>query len=441
MSNQKIQKPTLTGQRFKTRKRDEKKVFDPTQFQETIVQGLNQTGSDLDAVAKFLDASGAKLDYRRYAETLFDILVAGGMLDMLKMSVKTPASWTAHSRSTRPAPGGTLSDDLTRTEFCLFTAQEDLETMQAYAQVFNKLIRRYKYLEKGFEEEIKKLLLFLKGFTESERNKLAMLTGILLANGNISASILNSLYNENLVKEGVSAAFAVKLFKSWIHEKDINSVAGSLRKVGMDNRLLELFPANKRSCEHFSKYFTDAGLKELSDFARNQQAIGSRKELQKELQEQMERGDAFKDIIASAREEMKKNNISEQTMIGIVWTSVMSYVEWNKKEELVTEQAIKHLKQYSPLLKAFTSQGASEILLLVKMQEYCYDNIHFMNSFQKIVVLLYKADVLSEEAILKWYTEAHVAKGRSVFLEQMKKFVEWLKNAEEESESEEEEAD
>ena len=29
-----------------------------------------------------------------------------------------------------------------------------------------------------------------------------MLTGILLANGNISASILNSLYNENLVKEG-----------------------------------------------------------------------------------------------------------------------------------------------------------------------------------------------------------------------------------------------
>uniref|UniRef100_A0A3P9CGP3 Basic leucine zipper and W2 domains 1a n=2 Tax=Haplochromini TaxID=319058 RepID=A0A3P9CGP3_9CICH len=400
-----IQKPTLTGQRFKTRKRDEKERFDPTQFQESIVQGLNQTGTDLEAVAKFLDASGAKLDYRRYAETLFDILVAGGML----------------------APGGTLSDDMTRTEYCLFTAQEDLETMQAYAQVFNKLIRRYKYLEKGFEEEIKKLLLFLKGFTESERNKLAMLTGILLANGSISASILNSLFNENLVKEGVSAAFAVKLFKSWINEKDINSVAGSLRKVGMDNRLMELFPANKRSCEHFSKYFTDAGLKELSDFARNQQSIGARKELQKELQEQMSRGDPLKEV----REEMKKANLSEQAMISIIWTSVMSSVEWNKKEELVTEQAIKHLKQYSPLLKAFTSQGLSELSLLLKIQEYCYDNIHFMKAFQKIVVLLYKADVLSEEAILKWYTEAHLAKGKSVFLEQMKKFVEWLKNAEE----------
>uniref|UniRef100_A0AAQ4PJW3 Basic leucine zipper and W2 domains 1a n=1 Tax=Gasterosteus aculeatus aculeatus TaxID=481459 RepID=A0AAQ4PJW3_GASAC len=397
MSNQKQQKPTLTGQRFKTRKRDEKERFDPTLFQESIVQGLNQSGSDLEAVAKFLDSTGGKLDYRRYAETLFDILVAGGML----------------------APGGTLSDDMTRTEFCLFTAPEDLETMQAYAQ----------------------LLLFLKGFTESERNKLAMLTGILLANGNISASILNSLYNENLVKEGVSAAFAVKLFKSWIHEKDINSVAGSLRKVGMDNRLMELFPANKRSCEHFSKYFTDAGLKELSDFARNQQSIGARKELQKELQEQMARGDPQKEIIAFTKEEMKKANLSEQAMINIIWTSVMSSVEWNKKEELVCEQAIKLLKQYSLLLKAFTSQGLSELSLLLKIQEYCYDNIHFMKAFQKIVVLLYKADVLSEEAILKWYNDAHVTKGKSVFLEQMKKFVEWLKSAEEESESEEEETD
>lgn len=49
----------------------------------------------------------------------------------------------------------------------------------------------------------------------------------------------------------------------------------------------------------------------------------------------------------------------------------------------------------------------------------------------KFFSLFWLADVLSEEAILKWYNEAHVAKGKSVFLEQMKAFVEWLKNAEE----------
>lgn len=32
---------------------------------------------------------------------------------------------------------------------------------------------------------------------------------------------------------------------------------------------------------------------------------------------------------------------------------------------------------------------------------------------------------------MKWYSDAHLSRGKSVFLEQMKKFVEWLKNAEE----------
>lgn len=53
--------------------------------------------------------------------------------------------------------------------------------------------------------------------------------------------------------------------------------------------------------------------------------------------------------------------------------------------------------------------------------------------FAVLILLLpiFTAEVLSEEPILKWYKDAHLAKGKSVFLEQMKKFVEWLKNAEE----------
>lgn len=41
---------------------------------------------------------------------------------------------------------------------------------------------------------------------------------------------------------------------------------------------------------------------------------------------------------------MKRSNITEQKMIGIMWTSVMSLMESNKKEEMVAEQSIKHLK-------------------------------------------------------------------------------------------------
>lgn len=115
----------------------------------------------------------------------------------------------------------------------------------------------------------------------------------------------------------------------------------------------------------------------------------------------------------------------------------MASVEWNKKEELVAEQALKHLRTYSPLLAAVAKSAMAELSLLVKIQEYCYDNMNFMKSFQKIVVMLYKTEVIREEVILKWYKDAHSSKGKSVFLEQMKKFVEWLENASEESEEDE----
>ncbi|XP_020957698.1 basic leucine zipper and W2 domain-containing protein 2 isoform X2 [Sus scrofa] len=394
----KHQKPVLTGQRFKTRKRDEKEKFEPTVFRDTLVQGLNEAGDDLEAVAKFLDSTGSRLDYRRYADTLFDILVAGSML----------------------APGGTRIDDGDKTKMtnhCVFSANEDHETIRNYAQ----------------------LLLFLKAFSETEQTKLAMLSGILLGNGTLPATILTSLFTDSLVKEGIAASFAVKLFKAWMAEKDANSVTSSLRKANLDKRLLELFPVNRQSVDHFAKYFTDAGLKELSDFLRVQQSLGTRKELQKELQERLSQECPIKEVVLYVKEEMKRNDLPETAVIGLLWTCIMNAVEWNKKEELVAEQALKHLKQYAPLLAVFSSQGQSELILLQKVQEYCYDNIHFMKAFQKIVVLFYKADVLSEEAILKWYKEAHVAKGKSVFLDQMKKFVEWLQNAEEESESEGEE--
>lgn len=69
----------------------------------------------------------------------------------------------------------------------------------------------------------------------------------------------------------------------------------------------------------------------------------------------------------------------------------MNAVEWNKKEELVGEQALKHLKQYSSLLASLTeSSPKSQLTLIVKIQEYCYDNMNFLKVFSRIVVLFYK---------------------------------------------------
>ncbi|ELW60760.1 Basic leucine zipper and W2 domain-containing protein 2 [Tupaia chinensis] len=216
-----INKPVLPGQWFEIQKRDEKKgKFEPTVFRNTLVQGLNEAGDDLETVAKVLD-SGSRLNY-------------------------------SHWQCVYPGQNTTEDGDKTRmTNHCMFSANEDHETIGNYAQVFNKLIRKYKYLEKAFEDEMKKLLLLLTAFSETEQTKLAMLSGILLGNGALPATILTSLFMGNLVKEVMA-------------EKDANSVTSSLRKVVLDERLLELFAVKRRSVDHFAEYFTDTGLKELS---------------------------------------------------------------------------------------------------------------------------------------------------------------------------------
>ena len=56
-----------------------------------------------------------------------------------------------------------------------------------------RLLQRYKYLKKGLEEEMKKILKFLKAFEDSERRSLAIYTGLLLTEMLVPASILTSL--------------------------------------------------------------------------------------------------------------------------------------------------------------------------------------------------------------------------------------------------------
>nr|XP_054751666.1 LOW QUALITY PROTEIN: eIF5-mimic protein 2-like [Lytechinus pictus] len=251
--SQKEQKPTLTGHRTRTRKRDEKEKYDPTGFRDSILQGLNEAGTDLEQVSKFLVETGHKLNYRLYGETLLDILFAGGIL----------------------APGGSVVEDtdktkVCRSEVCVFTTEEDVKAMQNFwEQVFSKVTRRFKYLEKKLQDELSKIILFLKGFSEMERKKVAMFTSILLAENEVDAKCLLNLFNDHLVKDGIALQFAVDMFAVWLKEKDMTSLSHVLSKAQLDNRLLELMPISKRSEANFENIFTEAG---LTDFAKYQRA-------------------------------------------------------------------------------------------------------------------------------------------------------------------------
>ncbi|KAK0162422.1 hypothetical protein PV327_006199 [Microctonus hyperodae] len=417
--SQKVEKPVLSGQRIKTRKRDEKEKYDPTGFRDAILLGLEKAGNDLDAISKYLDTAGSKLDYRRYGEALFDILIAGGLL----------------------IPGGSIvqdGDKLCKTMACVFEQPMDMESMKNYEQVFIKLMRRYKYLEKMFEEEMNKILVFIKGFTPQQRIKLARMTALWISNGSVPPTVLSVLINEHLVKDNLALDFLLEICVTWKKEKGLPSLMTALKRGGIEGRLMEFVPPNKRTEEYFRSVFESVGLADIVKLHKAQASQEAKRDLQQLLIDDLADNRPIKDIVLDLKDMASKYGIPEHDVIGLIWNVVMGQAEWNKKEELVAEQALKHLKIYTPLFGAFTNTARSELSLILKVQEFCYENMNFMKVFQKIVLLFYKKDVISEEVILKWYKEGHSLKGKMLFLDQMKKFVEWLQNAEEESESGEE---
>lgn len=81
----------------------------------------------MEQISKYLDSAGNKLDYRRYGEVLFDILIAGGLL----------------------VPGGSISQDGEKpsTDCCIFHAAEDMDAMHSHEQV-SKVTTTTVYIDK-----------------------------------------------------------------------------------------------------------------------------------------------------------------------------------------------------------------------------------------------------------------------------------------------------
>jgi len=226
--------------------------------------------------------------------------------------------------------------------------------------VFIKLMRRYKYLEKMFEEEMKKVLIFIKGFTPSERTKLARMTALWIVNGSVPPTVLLSLINEHLIKDEIALDFLLEVCSTIKQEKGLSSLVQILKKGNVESRLMEFFPTKKQTEEYLKSVFVEKGLAEVVKLHKAQASYEAKRELTQVLKDDIQDNKTHKEIIANLRELALKSNIADHEVIGLIWTTVMSFGEWNKKEELVTNQALKHLKQYTQLLNAFATTDKAE---------------------------------------------------------------------------------
>lgn len=143
------------------------------------------------------------------------------------------------------------------------------------------------------------------------------------------------------MKDNLALDFLVQVFVTWKQEKGVNNVTSSLKKSGLEskyvndikqnsrmifflliyvcsNRLMDFFPSNKRTPEHFNSFFQEKGLAEIVKLQKNQASQEARNNLQKLVSDSLEEGKSPKDLISEVKDYSNKNNLPENEIVTIV---------------------------------------------------------------------------------------------------------------------------
>ncbi|ORX77472.1 ARM repeat-containing protein [Anaeromyces robustus] len=409
------QKPALQGVKNKQRKAAKVVKHDPGSFQNSLLSPIIEAGDsiigDFDKYLKIIEEQSNNLDFKRYSETLCELLIIGGQL----------------------VPGGILTED-GLNPMCLFETDEKLETVRKHVEVFEKLKRRLKYLERAMENSLPHILQHINNWTELQNLKLETYIGISCACQSLPLSILSCLNKDYLVKEGASLRFITQVFKVYLQEQNIEHFTNNLKKSKLDGNLLLFFPQNKRSDEYLSRHFIAEGLQQIVDIHKNKILEDSRKLTIKTLETMYEDEEKPQEIVGYLKNQMVANKgWTESDVVKCIWDAI----DFGNKTDQMESQIKRQLEYWSPILEVFTTSPKTEINLLCKVQKTCYEDVKLMKFFRHTIYCLYQGDVLSEAAILYWSEKAMLPQGKSVFTKQMAPFIEWLKTADEDDSDEE----
>ncbi|KDE04141.1 hypothetical protein MVLG_05432 [Microbotryum lychnidis-dioicae p1A1 Lamole] len=420
----KQEKPNLVGVRNKQRKGVQKAQakFEPLAFRDQLIKHLESVPErDFDAVASKLDVLGNQLDYRKYEQQLFELLLVGGLL--------TPG-------------GGFLDDGAAKSTFSVTgSAKEPVEVsdVKSIVDVFNKLTRRYKYLQKGFEETaLPSILQYSNKFSQIDQEKLAVATALFVAVGLVSASVVLSLKKDHLVKDGTSVRMLTSFLKAFLATESIEQLSLALRKGGVTD-LEAFFPPSKQNATELSAHFKGAGLSGVVDFYIKQKAGKAKEDTLARLREYVSDEADYDEIMGYLEAVHKRGILSEPEFISIAWAGLTSGIDMGAKPELLPDLAVKEIKSFAPLLEPFTNKPATEVALINTIQIWCYENTKLMPAFAKILKVLYSLDVLSDQAIIYWHSKGSKTQARQHFLDAAGPLVNFLKEQEEEEDESDDE--
>lgn len=420
---QKDLKPSLVGVRNKQRKGVQKAQakFEPQAFRDQLLKHLEATSGEFDAVATKLEGLGNQLDYHKYDQQLFEILLVGGLL----------------------APGGGFLDDgAPKSVFSVTGSAKspvEMAEMKKIVEVFNKLIRRYKYLQKPFEESaLRDILQYANKFTPADQEKLAAATALFVATGLTTAGVLLVFKKDHLTKDMTSANFITNYCKTYLQAESVEHLSTTLRKGGVTD-LEAFFPTSKQNATELSAHLRAAGLSAVVDVYLKQKSAQAREDLLARLKEFVADEADFDEIASYLKVVYKRNLIAESDFVSITWNGLMSGLDMTLKPEQIPDLAVKEVQAISPLLEPFCQKPATEVALINNIQIWSYENTKVMPAFVKILKVLYSQDVLSDQAIIYWHSKGAKPQAKQHFLDAAAPLVKFLKEQEDEEDSDDDE--
>ncbi|CDO75405.1 hypothetical protein BN946_scf184855.g8 [Trametes cinnabarina] len=413
-------KPTLQGVRIRTRKGAAKAhaKHEPAVFRDQVFKHLeNVPPSDFEAVTNKLVQAGSTLELLKYADALFEILFVGGLLQ----------------------PGGQyVEDGAPLSPFSLLNAKEPAEVadVKQYVEVMNKLIRRYKYLQRPLETNVlPNLFQYMNRWPEAQREKVAIAAGLLMAQGLASASCLQSLTKDHLVKNDLSANVLTLVFRAYLSMQSMEHLAATLKRGGIKN-LLAFFPENKRDDKVVDEHFRKAGLPQVAEWWTKRQYASLKESVVKQLKEMLESGSSHGDIVAAVKTMQEEQPLPETELISCIWQGLISSIDWSARQDQNEALALREITNFADIIQPFCNGPKTEVALINTVQVYCYEDTRIIKAFPQILKILYNQDCISDQAIIYWHQKGSKPQGRQHFLQATAPLVKFLQQNEESDEEE-----
>ncbi|GJP77349.1 hypothetical protein CLOP_g7758, partial [Closterium sp. NIES-67] len=408
------EKPTLGGTRIKTRKRNIAVPLDPTSFADAIVHIYKDHQGDLELIAKDIDSS--ELDFSRYGETFFEVVLSGGRMQ---------------PGTTKPEEGAE------RQPWNVLNSSPTKEGVLTHVLFIQKILRRRPFMIKSLENVLRRWVQSLEMYEPEERKRLAVLTALCFSQrftGLAPDVIFIALLNDALVTKGTSLGFITDFFRVYMAETNMDDLVGLLKKGKVDQRLIEFLPSQKRTPEAFAQHFSNEGLKALADYQKKVVFDVKLKELHTALADMIEEEHTdVGDVIDMVKQRKKEGGLADGDVVRTVWDAVMGAVQWSGKNvQQNSNTALRQLKSWAKLLEAVCSSAKMELELLYHIQMQCYEDAKIQRLFPEFVRTLYDCDVLAEDTIMLWFRKGSNPKGRQLFVKALEPFIKWLEEADEE---------